>query len=229
MSTLTTEPALAAEGSKTQFILRKLHSLTGIMFGLYVMLHLSVNASLIDTRQFDGKTMYQVQVDKIHSLPFLNMISIGLLIIPIAYHTFYGIYILLNGRPNVLAYGYGRNWLYYLQRLSALILMLFIAFHYLAFKGAFDSLLGPEMRFDPERATQSTLMHFQKHWWVQWIVYPVGVLSATFHTANGFWAAGVAWGLTVSKRAMRNWGIVCLLIFLALTAAGFTAITATMR
>ena len=211
------------------FLFRRLHSLTGIMFGMYVLLHLSVNASFVEGSRHAGEpTVYQQQVNKIHELPFLEVISLGLLILPLAYHTVWGVYVLINGRPNVRDYGYGRNWLYTLQRTSALILILFIAFHYLAFKGAFNGVLGPEMHFVPSRATESTILHFQQHWWIGWIVYPIGVLAATFHTANGFWAAGVSWGLTVSKAGMRRWAIVCTFLFLLLTGLGYTAVFSVM-
>jgi succinate dehydrogenase / fumarate reductase, cytochrome b subunit len=214
---------------RSPFLLRRLHSLTGILFGLYVLLHLSVNATLVEGARYAGEpTVYQQQVTKIHELPFLQFISYALLILPIVYHTIWGVYVTVNGRPNVADYGYGRNWLYLWQRITALILILFIAFHYLAFKGTFDGVLGSEMRFVPSRATESTVLHFQRHWWIGWIVYPIGVLAATFHTANGFWAAGVSWGLTVSRGAMRRWAIVCALLFVALTALGFTAIVAVM-
>jgi succinate dehydrogenase / fumarate reductase cytochrome b subunit len=229
VSTVTAEPTTTAR-TIAPFLLRRLHSLTGIMFGAYVMLHLAINASLVEGSRYDGEpTVYQLQVDKIHGLPFLTAVSAAFIVLPIVYHTIHGFYILINGRPNVTEYGYARNWLYFLQRLSALVLVLFIAFHYLAFKGTFNFALGEEMHFVPSRATESTILHFQKHWFIGWIVYPIGVLAATFHTANGFYAAAIAWGLTVSAAAQRRWGVVCALLFVALTAAGFTAIFAVMR
>lgn len=231
MSTVSAaEPAATLLRGPLPFLLRRLHSLTGVMFGLYVLLHLSVNASLIEGARHDGDpTVYQLQVDKIHSLPFLNAVSWTFLLGPIIYHTIYGLYITINGRPNVIQYGYARNWLYMLQRWSALVLILFIAFHYLAFKGAFNSLLGNELHFVPSKATESTVLHLQSHWWIGWIVYPLGLLAATFHTANGFYAAAVAWGLTISKGAQRRWGFVCVLLFLFLTAAGFVAIGSSLK
>ncbi|MCS7034850.1 MAG: hypothetical protein NZ561_12780 [Phycisphaerae bacterium] len=229
MSTLTAEPKTTTR-SIAPFLLRRLHSLTGILFGGYVMLHLTINATLAEGSRYDGQpTIYQLQVDRIHSLPFLGLLSAGLILLPIVYHTIHGFHVLFSGRQNVAEYGYARNWLYLLQRISALILVLFIAFHYLAFKGAFNQVLGEEMHFVPSRATESTILHFQKHWWIGWIVYPIGVLAAAFHTANGFFAAAIAWGLTVSTAAQRRWGVICLALFLFMLTAGFTAIVAVMR
>jgi succinate dehydrogenase / fumarate reductase cytochrome b subunit len=84
------------------------------------------------------------------------------------------------------------------------------------------------MHFVPSRATESTVLHFQQHWWIGWIVYPLGVVAATFHTANGFYAAAVAWGLTISAKAQRRWGGVCVMLFLFMTACGLTAVVSAM-
>jgi succinate dehydrogenase / fumarate reductase cytochrome b subunit len=229
MSTATSASSGSLVSGRTPFFLRRFHSLSGILFGMYVLVHLSVNATLVEGARYEGEpTVYQQQVTKIHELPFLAVISYAFLILPIVYHTIYGLYVTFNGRPNPVEYGYGRNWLYVLQRISALILIFFIAFHFLAFKGAFDGFLGEQMRFVPSRATESTILHFQSHWWLGWIVYPLGVLAATFHTANGFWAAGISWGLTVTRGGMRRWAIFCTLLFLMLTGLGFAAIIAVM-
>jgi len=59
------------------------------------------------------------------------------------------------------------------------------------------------------------------------VIYPLGILCGTFHLANGFWAAAIAWGLTVSKKAQQRWGFVCIGLFLFTTGCGFTALFAT--
>jgi succinate dehydrogenase / fumarate reductase cytochrome b subunit len=211
------------------FLARRLHSLTGILFGGYVLVHLAINATLIEGSRYDGSpTIYQLQVDKIHSLPFLWVISWTAILLPIIYHTFHGFYILFNGRPNASAYGYVRNWLYLLQRISAIILVVFIAFHYLSFKGYLNSFLSPDLHFVPGSATQSTINHMHAHWWIV-PLYAVGILAATFHLANGFWAAGVAWGLTVSSKAQQRWGVLCAGLFVFSTVCGMIALVASVR
>jgi succinate dehydrogenase / fumarate reductase cytochrome b subunit len=214
----------------THFLLRRLHSLTGILFGGYVVVHLLINATLIEGTRYDSQpTVYQLQVDKIHSLPFLKAISLFAIILPIVYHTIWGVYVMINGRPNVGHYGYAKNWLYTLQRLSAVILIAFIAFHVLAFKGYLNWMLGPDVHFTPGAATQSAINHMKSAWWIGWVVYPIGIVSATFHLANGFWAAGIAWGLTVSATAQKRWGIVCTGLFFFTAICGFLALFSTLR
>lgn len=120
MSTATApDYALHDIGGRHYFLLRRLHSLTGLVFGGYLIIHLLVNATLAEGARHAGQaTVYQQQVDKIHSLPFLSMVEWTLIYLPILYHTFYGIWITATGQPNVDRYGYAKNWFYILQRIA---------------------------------------------------------------------------------------------------------------
>jgi succinate dehydrogenase / fumarate reductase cytochrome b subunit len=211
--------APSATCGATHFLLRRLHSLTGILFGGYLVVHLLVNATLVQGYQHD---IYQEQVDKIHSLPLLPAVEWIFIYLPILYHTIYGIWIVATGQPNVGNYNYGKNWAYFFQRVSAVILIGFIAFHVLAFKNAFG--LAGRFAFDPEHATASAATHFGVSPWVTWVVYPIGILAGTFHLANGFWTAAITWGLTVSKHAQRRWGMVCIGLFVLTFGCGMTAL-----
>src|SRR2546421_3437681 len=93
-ATATTAPDLTVPllGGRHHFLLRRLHSLTGLVFGGYLIVHLLVNATIAQL----GDT-YQVQVRKIHELPFIWAIEWGMIYLPILYHTFYGIWITLTG------------------------------------------------------------------------------------------------------------------------------------
>jgi succinate dehydrogenase / fumarate reductase cytochrome b subunit len=208
----TTVPLL---GGKRHFLLRRLHSLTGIIFGGYICIHLLVNATLIQ-----GRNIFQLQVDKIHSLPFLFAIEWLFIYIPIIYHTVYGAWIIVTGQPNTGTYPYLKNTFYLLQRISAIILAAFIFYHVFSMHGLF----GPA--FEPTNATASTINNIGAHFIVAYLIYPIGVIAASFHTANGFWTAGISWGLTVSKGGQRRWGWVCLAIFIGMTLAGLTAMAA---
>jgi succinate dehydrogenase / fumarate reductase cytochrome b subunit len=196
------------------------------LFGLYLCVHLLVNATLIQgpVGAHGGPSVFQVQVDKIHSLPFLLAIELSFIFGPLIFHTIYGIYLVINGKPNVGNYGYIKNWFYVLQRISAIALVLFIFFHV----GAMYGWFGDTLKFEPHQgAYSSTVRHMMSNPLMWLVVYPLGVIAGTFHLANGFWTAGIAWGLTVSQRAQVRWGWVCLFIFFATTACGFIAIAAT--
>ncbi|MGF1634828.1 MAG: hypothetical protein ACFCVE_13325 [Phycisphaerae bacterium] len=215
---------------KHKYTFRRLHSLTGILFGGYLVFHLLINATLLEGgRGGVGPTVYQQQVDKIHGLPWLFALSWFAILLPIIYHTLYGILVIAAGRPNMGSYRYAKNWYYFLQRVSAIILIGFIAFHVLGFKGLLPGTLGENLTFVPrDYATESTIRHMQAAFWVGWIIYPLGILAATFHLANGFWAGGITWGLTVSRKGQNRWGAVCIGIFLVTTACGFGALGATL-
>jgi succinate dehydrogenase / fumarate reductase cytochrome b subunit len=213
-------------GGRHAFLLRRLHSLTGLVFGGYLVVHLLVNATLAEGARHDGSpTVFQIQVDKIHSLPFLLLVECTLIYLPILYHTFFGIWVIVTGQPNVSSYGYTKNWFYLLQRASAIVLIFFITFHILGMKGLFGGDIGKALTFVPvDYATQSTARHMNAAWWVYSIVYPIGILASCFHLANGFWTAAITWGLTVSRTAMRRWGIVCALLFAFTFGCGMTAL-----
>jgi succinate dehydrogenase / fumarate reductase cytochrome b subunit len=215
--TSTTAPAniVPLLGGHRQFLLRRLHSLTGIIFGLYICVHLLVNATLVQ-----GGNIFQLQVDKIHSLPFLWGVEWLLIYIPIIYHTVYGAWIILTGQPNNGSYPYFKNTFYLLQRISAIILAAFIFYHVLSMHGLFGSA------FIPTDATRSVRANIGAHFVVVYLVYPIGIIAACFHTANGFWTSGISWGLTVSKGGQQRWGWVCLLVFIFMTAAGMIALGA---
>lgn len=212
-----------ATAGPTYFLLRRLHSLTGILFGGYLIVHLLVNATLVEgARHNGGPTVFQQQVDKIHSLPMLPVVEWVFIYIPILYHTVYGIWIVATGQPNIGNYRYGKNFAYFAQRVSAVILIFFILFHVLSFKSPLG--IGGNYAFDPVNATQSTQRHFSNNAIITWVVYPIGILAGTFHLANGFWTAAITWGLTTSRQAQKRWGMVCAGLFVMTLALGLTAL-----
>ncbi len=222
MSTaIASEPA--ASSASTYFLLRRLHSLTGLVFGGYLVVHLLINATIVE-----GGDVFQKQVDKIHSLPFLPLVEWTFIYLPILYHTFYGIWIVATGQPNADRYRYGKNWFYVLQRVSAIVLVFFMVFHILGMKGLFGEA-GRPLEFHPTEALRSTASNINSAWWVWGFVYPVGILASCYHLANGFWTAAITWGLTVSKKAMRRWGFCCVGLFFFTFACGMTALVSLVQ
>jgi succinate dehydrogenase / fumarate reductase, cytochrome b subunit len=205
------------------FLLRRLHSLTGIVFGGYLVVHLLINATLAQgTRPHD---VYGMQVYKIHSLPFLPVIEWTFIYLPILFHTVYGIYLTVRAQPNTGHYPYAKNWFYLLQRISAVIIVFFMLFHVLSLK---YHLFGSNYGFDANAATATIRHHMAQSFFVTWILYPTGILASCYHLANGFWTAAITWGLTVSKGAQRRWGYACAGLFALTFIAGITALIATV-
>src|SRR4051812_10118814 len=154
-------------GGRHHFLLRRLHSLTGIVFGGYLIVHLLVNATIAQ-----GGNVYQTQVDKIHDLPFLPVIEWAFIYLPILYHTAYGVWITLTGQPNVGNYPYGKNWAYVAQRVSAVFIVFFMLFHVLSLK---YGLFGTGLSFDPHRgALRTVARHMDASPLITWLLYPLG-------------------------------------------------------
>src|SRR5262245_54078245 len=121
--------------ARYHFLLRRLHSLTGVMFGGYLLVHLLINSTLAQgTAGAEKLDVFQEQVNTIPGLPHLLAVKWAFIYLPIIYHTVYGIYIMIIGQPNIARYGYTRNWLYMFQRITAFILIFFLLFHVLTFK-----------------------------------------------------------------------------------------------
>jgi succinate dehydrogenase / fumarate reductase cytochrome b subunit len=212
-------PAAARRGILTRhhFLLRRLHSLTGLVFGGYLVVHLLINATIAQ-----GGNVYQTQVDKIHDLPFLTVVEWTFIYLPILYHTAYGVWITVTGQPNVNRYAYAKNWFYVLQRVSAIVIVFFMLFHVLSLK---YGMFGTSLTFNPHRgALQTVARHMEVNPLITWFVYPLGILASCFHLANGFWTAAITWGLTISKQAQHRWGVVCAGLFVVLLVAGLVAL-----
>jgi len=200
-------------------IVRRLHSLMGIAFGGYLLVHLLVNASITQ-----GGTVYQDQVDKIHGLPFLALIEVSAIFVPFLFHAFYGVWIAVNGRPNVVDYPYQRNVSYVLQRLSAVVILLFVLFHVLSLK---FHLFGESLAFvAQDHALASIGRHMDFSWWLPWVIYPIGVVAAAYHTSNGIRSAAITWGLTISPLAQRRFATICGGLFVIMTTLGIVAVIA---
>ena len=68
--------------------------------------------------------------------------------------------------------------------------------------------------------------HINASFVLKFFVYPIGIVAACYHLANGFWTAAITWGLTVSAAAQKRWGIVCAALFVFTVICGFLALAA---
>jgi succinate dehydrogenase / fumarate reductase, cytochrome b subunit len=208
------------------FLLRKLHQLTGILpLGVFLLEHFYTNAKAIRGgvdamgKPIPGSQLFNEAVADLQSIPYIVVVEVLGIFIPLIYHAVYGLIITYEGRPNVGSYDYGRNWLYFLQRVTGVILFFFITFHVLNFRfGMIPWLNNISVAKNPEKAFQIVSSEF-KIWWVMFI-YIIGIISTTFHFANGLWLFLVDWGITIGQRAQRLSGYMCAAFGVALTAVG---------
>jgi succinate dehydrogenase / fumarate reductase cytochrome b subunit len=151
------------------------------------------------------------------NLPFLLFLEFAFIYIPIVFHAIYGVYIAFTAKPNVGRFGKFRNWMFVLQRFTGIFLIIFIAWHVWETRLA-KAFFGTEVNFDMmANIVDNPLML---------IFYIIGIVSATFHLANGLWSFCVSWGITVSPRSQQINTYVTMAIFLALSYVGIRAILA---
>lgn len=212
---------------RNDFLLRRLHSLTGLVpVGAYMVVHLATNATVID-----GARSFQSRVDMIHSLGwFLPFVEWTFIFLPLLFHAFFGVILIRSGQQNVSNYPYQGNVRYFLQRLTAWIALAFIFWHVFEMHGwikpAAEQFGGA--RFRHLYATSSAAGVIQSSPVLE-VFYLVGVLACVYHLANGTWTAGITWGLWSTAAAQRRANWVCLAIGVLVAGLGLSALVGIKR
>lgn len=190
---------------RDSFLLHKLMSLTGVLpIGLFMIFHLVVNSYALK-----GATEFNTAAKAIGYLPFVLVVEIGAIFLPLIFHAAYGLLIVAEMQGpggNVAHYGYGRNWLYTFQRWSGVVALAYIAFHVY-------STTGMRWYYEATGGEAGHELGFKAitYWAMVWrfadplylLFYVVGLLSAVFHLSNGLFNFGIRWGITVGKQAQR--------------------------
>lgn len=199
--------------TQREYLYRKLHSLLGVIpVGVFLMVHLVVNHYATK-----GEEAYNRAAGFMGNLPFQILLEIFIIFLPLAYHAIYGFYIAYTAKNNVGQYNYLRNWLFYLQRITGIITLVFVVWHVWQTRLQV-ALYGTEVNFQ----MMETILANPVALWL----YIIGVLSAIFHFANGIWGFCVTWGITLSPRSQVITTYVTMAIFVALSIVGLRAILA---
>ncbi len=183
--------------SRRPFWLRKLHSLTGVApVGVFLLFHLWTNAkALRGQRHFDDA------VQDIQAMPYLPVLEIGLVLLPLAFHALYGVKLALESRTNVGTYAYNRNWMYVSQRLTGFLALAFIVWHISEiWLQKWAGRLSPR-DFYPVLCERLSSTHYGVP--LIAFAYILGVGACVFHFANGLWGFCFSWGVTISRRSQR--------------------------
>ena len=206
------------------FILRKLHQLSGIFpLGIFLLEHFYTNSKALS-----GAKSFNDAVADLQSIPYIVLVEISGIFIPLIYHAVYGLVITAEARPNNLAYPYPRNWFYLVQRITGVILFFFILFHVLNFRfGLIPGLNRVSVAHKPELAFEIVSGEFHM-WWI-FAIYMVGITATVWHFANGIWLFLVDWGITIGERAQRLTGYACIAFGIVLLLVGVNAAVAFIR
>lgn len=195
-----------------EFFYRRLHSLLGVIpVGLFLTQHLIVNH--FATR---GEEAFNKAAGVLEGLPFRYLLEAFIIFLPLLFHAIYGLYIAFTAKSNVGRFGYFRNVMFFLQRVSGVITLVFIAWH--VWETRIQVALGAEVDFNmmADILSNPLMVGF----------YIVGIISTVFHFANGLWSFCVSWGITVSPRSQRIMTYVTMVVFVALSVVGLRAIFA---
>ncbi|WP_099352062.1 succinate dehydrogenase cytochrome b558 subunit [Fredinandcohnia onubensis] len=196
-----------------EFFNRRLHSLLGVIpVGVFLIVHLMANN--FATR---GEEAFNSAAGFMGNLPFRILLEVVIIYLPLLFHAIYGLYIAFTAKNNVSRYGFFRNWMFFLQRISGIITLIFVAWHVWETRIAY-ALGRAEVNFQMmENILDSPAML---------IFYLVGVISTIFHFSNGLWSFAVSWGLTITPRSQQIATYVTIIIFIALSIVGVTTIFA---
>ena len=216
---------------QNEFLVRRLHSLTGLMpIGGYLVFHLATNGAIID-----GAETFQHRADQIHQLGTTTILFLEwtLIFLPILFHGLVGMLIVTRGKRNVANYEYRENWRYTLQRASGVVAFVFIIWHVWHLHGWFrwdwwiENVARPlgGAQFDAYHASETATAAIRASWWVA-TFYAVGVIASVYHLANGLWTMGITWGVWTSPEAQRRANLPCAAFGVGLMFIGLGALYA---
>lgn len=195
------------------FYIRRLHSITGVMPISFFMLEHIFTIS----RAIYGPAAFNNMVALLQSLPLLIFLEIGLIAIPISFHALYGLYLTYGSKNNALQYSYFRNWLFYLQRVTAVITLVFVIWHVWTLRVA-KALYDIDINFSYMANLLADPLVFA--------IYVIGLTAGLFHFANGFSTFLITWGITVGPRAQAVMTYCCWGLFFLLDTIGLVALAA---
>ncbi|MDQ3706271.1 MAG: succinate dehydrogenase [Chloroflexota bacterium] len=174
---------------RNHFILRRLHSLTGIVpIGGFLLFHFYENAAI-----FYGGEAYDEMSHDARSIRFIEVIEVLVVFLPLLYHAIYGLFIAGYARNNTMTYNYSRNNLFMWQRATGIIILLFLMYHIWHFR------LTQFWFGEANTASVMTTLAYVP----TLVFYIVGVVASAFHLGNGIWTFLITWGITIGQRAQR--------------------------
>ena len=180
--------------SHRQFVLRRLHSLTGIFpIGAYLVVHILLENTFV----LAGGESFESLVRGIGALPRQVLLGTEIVFIwaPLLFHSAYGFVRVGQAElDNPLRTEFLGAYLYTLQRLSGVIAFLFIGWHVWSTRMQYY-FFGTEITYAYMHGLMSSPLGFT--------FFLIGVLACVFHFTNGIWTFCITWGITVGQRAQR--------------------------
>lgn len=194
-----------------EYTYKRLHSLLGVVpIGLFVVQHLIVNHFIVH-----GEESFNKAANFMANLPFVTALEIFVIYLPILFHAVLGIYIVITAKNNVRRYGFFRNWMFFLQRITGIITLVFIAWHIWQTKVQV-AFFGVDLN---AKLMENILTEPFFFWF-----YIISLICVVFHLANGLWSFCVSWGIAQSPRAQQIVTYATIIIFFVVSYIGIRSI-----
>jgi succinate dehydrogenase / fumarate reductase cytochrome b subunit len=204
----------AASGGTASFVLRWLHSLSGVLpVGVFMLLLLAAHAKALE-----GPEAHRRALELVSGSLALQLV----VLVPLAFHAGYGLWLVRGARLNAGRYPTTANWSYTLQRVTGIVALGFIALY--AFLFWLPAQRGSLTAADVYPTLQAQL---SSTWaGIPWLALGlvVGVGACCFHLANGLGDFCVRWGLTRSRRGRSAAGLLFGLLGVVLFAVGLRTV-----
>ncbi len=205
--------AMAGGSGTGYFWLRRLHTVAGLWLAFVYFAFFLVPMS----SAFGGAASFNETASYISRLPLAGLAFTLLVLAPLMFHAAMGVSLLYTSSFNVISYGFYRNWMYALQRVTGIVVVPFAAYHIaktilpFAFTGRFADF-----------AFMQALMGTA---WVR-ALYSAGVLCAAFHIGNGVASALSSLGITGSKRSQDAFSMAMWIVTLVFAVWGLRIVFA---
>jgi len=201
-------------GQGYSFLLRRLHSLSGIVpVGAFLFEHILISNSTAIT----GPDAYARQVSFLANLPLVFFLELFGIWLPILFHALYGFYIWYRGEGNVGEYPWTGNWMYTAQRWTGAIAFAYIVWHTWTMR-----FTGVDLHDNPRLSFGKVMT--EVHHPLLLAFYVVGLVCASWHFAYGIWLFCAKWGIVSGDKAQQRFLRLCLGFFLLMTAVGLVSL-----
>jgi succinate dehydrogenase / fumarate reductase cytochrome b subunit len=183
---------MAASGPQPDhsFLLRKLHSLSGLIpVGAYMADHLWQNSySLVSAGKYNEASR------DLQTVPWRLALEVGIIWLPLLYHAGYGFYVWAHGKINVSAYPWVGNWMFTLQRWTGLVAFFFLGWH----------IYNERLVTNGKSTYMDVFTSMQNNWFFAFFL--LGVIACSVHLGVGIWNFLCKWGLAATVRSQRAAG-----------------------
>lgn len=194
-----------------EYFYRRLHSLLGVVpIGLFVVQHLIINHFIVY-----GEESFNKAAGFMGNLPFVIALEVLVIYLPLIFHAVLGVYIVFTAKNNPKSYGFARNWLFFFQRITGVITLIFVVWH--VWQTRVQVALGTaEVNAEMMQNILSQPFYF-------WF-YIISILAVVFHLANGLWGFAVTWGIAQSPRSQQIITYLTVLVFVVVSFIGIRTI-----